>query len=37
LLSGLLGYAMPAVQLPAAPLVLGIILGDMVDVNFAGR
>ena len=31
---GLLGYAMRKYNYPAAPLVLGIILGDMVDVNF---
>jgi putative tricarboxylic transport membrane protein len=30
---GLLGYAMRQYNYPAAPLVLGIILGDMVDVN----
>jgi putative tricarboxylic transport membrane protein len=30
---GLLGYAMRRYDYPAAPLVLGIILGDMLDVN----
>jgi putative tricarboxylic transport membrane protein len=30
---GLIGYAMRRYDYPAAPLVLGIILGDMVDVN----
>jgi putative tricarboxylic transport membrane protein len=32
-LFGVLGYAMRTYNYPAAPLVLGIILGDMVDVN----
>ena len=30
---GLVGYALRQYSYPAAPLVLGIILGDMVDVN----
>jgi putative tricarboxylic transport membrane protein len=30
---GLLGYAMRRYDYPAAPLVLGVILGDMLDVN----
>lgn len=30
---GLLGYAMRRYAYPAAPLVLGVILGDMLDVN----
>ena len=30
---GLFGYPMRQYNYPAAPLVLGIILGDMVDVN----
>ena len=32
-LFGVVGYAMRTYNYPAAPLVLGIILGDMVDVN----
>ena len=31
---GLLGYPMRKYNYPAAPLVLGVILGDMADVNF---
>jgi putative tricarboxylic transport membrane protein len=31
---GLLGYPMRRYNYPAAPLVLGVILGDMADVNF---
>ena len=30
---GLLGYPMRKYNYPAAPLVLGVILGDMADVN----
>src|SRR3972149_5054857 len=30
---GLLGYPMRKYNYPAAPLVLGVILGDMLDVN----
>jgi putative tricarboxylic transport membrane protein len=30
---GILGYAMRNYNYPAAPLVLGVILGDMLDVN----
>jgi putative tricarboxylic transport membrane protein len=30
---GLLGYAMRRYDYPAAPMVLGVILGDMLDVN----
>jgi putative tricarboxylic transport membrane protein len=30
---GILGYAMRNYNYPAAPLVLGVILGDMADVN----
>jgi putative tricarboxylic transport membrane protein len=31
---GLLGYPMRKYNYPAAPMVLGVILGDMADVNF---
>jgi putative tricarboxylic transport membrane protein len=31
---GLLGYPMRKYNYPAAPLVLGVILGEMADVNF---
>jgi putative tricarboxylic transport membrane protein len=30
---GFLGYAMRRYNYPAAPMVLGVILGDMLDVN----
>jgi len=33
LIFGLLGYAMVKVELPLAPLILGVILGDQIETN----
>jgi len=33
LIFGLLGYAMVKVDLPLAPLILGVILGDQIETN----
>jgi putative tricarboxylic transport membrane protein len=33
LVFGLLGYAMVKVDLPLAPLILGVILGDQIETN----